>query len=140
LSVSAYAGDIHDACALHAACAGNSKLVGQCFEMKGVLRLWNGNPTYRISRTGTKRIVGVLCDEDPIIPANLKEWLNDPTIAQWDRDFRGTFEVCPFTKSKPGVMQFVCVEKVTDLTVYDRTRKRALNENEKPAPAAGSSH
>ncbi len=140
LAHGAYAGDIHDACVPHVACAGNPKLAGSCFELQGVLRLWNGNPTYRISRNGTKRILGVLCDEDPIIPANLKEWLNDPTNAQWDREFRGTYEVCPFTKSKPGVMQFVCIEKVTDLGVYDRTGKRVLKENEKPAAAAGLSH
>ncbi|HUA35257.1 MAG TPA: hypothetical protein VMA09_16735 [Candidatus Binataceae bacterium] len=134
LTNGAYAGDIHDACVPHAVCAGNPNLAGPCFELKGILRLWNGNPTYRISRTRTKRIVGVLCDEDPILPANLKQWLNDPTNAQWDRDFRGTYQVCPFTRSKPGVMQFVCVEKVSNLTIYDRAKKRVLHENERPAP------
>jgi hypothetical protein len=133
------AADFHEACVPHAVCAGNAHMVGSCFEFRGVLRLWNGNPTYRISRTGTTRILGVLCDEDPIIPANLRAWLDDPTNAQWDRDFRADFTVCPFTAARPGVMQFVCVEKVTNLAVYDRTKKRVLKENERPAPSASPS-
>ena len=133
------AADIHDACVPHARCAGNAMLVGACFEFRGELKLWNGNPTYRISRVGTKRILGVLCDEDPIIPSNLKTWLDDPANAQWDRDFRGDYEVCPFTASRLGVMQFVCVEKVTHLTIYDRMRKRLVKENERPASTASPS-
>lgn len=137
--VAASAADIHDACVPHAVCAGNAHLVGSCFEIRGVLSLWNGNPTYRIALTGTKRILGVLCDEDPIIPDNLHAWLDDPTNAQWDRDFRGDFTVCPFTAARPGVMQFVCVEKVTNLAVYDRTKGRLLRENERPAASASTS-
>jgi hypothetical protein len=125
-SVNAIAGDIHDVCQPHAICAGNPKLAGQCFTFRGNFRLYNGNPTFRILRTGTGRVLGVLCDEDPIIPANLAAWINDPTNAQWDRDFRGDYEVCPFTKSKPGVMQFVCIDKVTNLTVYDRKQRRVI--------------
>jgi hypothetical protein len=139
ISSLAHAGDIHDSCVPHARCAGNPGLVGACVTFHGELRLWNGNPTYRISRTGTGRVLGVLCDEDPIIPANLSAWLNDPTNEQWDRSFRGDYEVCPFTLARPGVMQFVCVEKVTSLTVYDRTKKRILRESERPAAAASPS-
>ncbi len=126
LCAKASAGDIHDVCKPHAVCADNPKLVGGCFTFRGVFKLYNGNPTFRIFRTGTGRILGVLCDEDPIIPPNLAPWINDPTNAQWDRDFRGDFEVCPFTKSKPGVMQFVCIEKVTNLSVYDRNQRRVI--------------
>jgi hypothetical protein len=135
-----HAVDIHDACVPNAKCAGNPHLVGPCFTFRGSFGLWNGNPTFRISRTGTKRILGVLCDEDPIIPVNLKVWLNDPSNSQWDRDFRGDYEVCPFTPSKPGVMQFVCVEKVSNLTVYDRTKKRIVKESERPASSTSPSH
>lgn len=126
LSANAQAGDIHDVCKPHAICAGNPKLAGDCFTFRGVFRLYNGNPTFRIIRTGTRRVLGVLCDEDPIIPRNLATWISDPTNAQWDRDFRGDYEVCPFTASKPGVMQFVCVEKVSNLTVYDRKQNRMI--------------
>jgi hypothetical protein len=127
LSAISIAGDIHDVCQPHAICAGNPKLVGGCFTFRGVFRLYNGNPTFRIIRTGTRRVLGVLCDQDPIIPASLAAWINDPTNAQWDRDFRGGYEVCPFTKSKPGVMQFVCVEKVSNLTVYDHNQRRIVH-------------
>jgi hypothetical protein len=122
-----FAGDIHDVCQPHAICVGNPKLTGDCFTFRGVFRLYNGNPTFRIIRTGTHRVLGVLCDEDPIIPANLAAWINDPTNAQWDRDFRGNYEVCPFTPSRPGVMQFVCIERVSNLTVYDHKSRRDVS-------------
>jgi hypothetical protein len=132
LSAIAIAGDIHDVCQPHAICAGNPKLTGGCFTFRGVFRLYNGNPTFRIIRIGTHRVLGVLCDEDPIIPPNLAAWINDPTNAQWDRDFRGDYEVCPFTKSKPGVMQNVCIEKVSNLTVFDHKQNRVIRSK---APA-----
>jgi hypothetical protein len=113
-------------CKPHAICAGNPKLVGEWFTFRGVFRLYNGNPTFRIIRTGTRRILGVLCDEDPIIPQNPAAWINDPTNAQWDRDFRSDYEACPFTNPRPGVMQFVCIEKVTNLTVYDNKQHRVV--------------
>ena len=132
LSMNATAGDIHDVCKPHAICAGNPKLAGGCFSFRGVFRLYNGNPTFRIIRTGTRRVLGVLCDEDPIIPESLAAWINDPTNAQWDRDFRGDYEVCPFSESKPGVMQFVCIEKVSDLTVYDHKQNRVIHSMTPP--------
>jgi hypothetical protein len=65
-------------CKPHAICAGNPKLVGEWFTFRGVFRSYNDNPTFRIIGTGTRRILGALCDEDPI-PQNLAAWINDPT-------------------------------------------------------------
>jgi hypothetical protein len=128
LSSNARAVDLHQSCA-DKRCAGNSNLVGECFTFHGKLQLSNGNPTYRIWRVGTKRILGVLCDEEPIVPANLKSALINASNSSWDRDFSGDYEVCPFTEEKPGWMQFVCVEKVTNLVVYDRRLKRIVEDD-----------
>ncbi len=40
-------------------CKEHPALVGPCFTVHGRLATWNGNPTFRISRLGTNRILGV---------------------------------------------------------------------------------
>ena len=133
------AGDVHEACS-DKRCAGNSNLVGECFTLRGTLRLYNGNPTYRIWRVGTKRILGVLCDEEPIVPANLESAMSEDSKASWDRDFSGDYEVCPFTAAKPGWMQFVCVEKVSNLVVFDRLLKRIVKDERRAVSRASAPH
>ena len=131
--------DAHEDCS-DRRCAGNPHLVGECFRFHGSLRPYNGNPTYRIWRVGTKRIFGVLCDEDPIVPENLRSVLRDDLNASWNRDFSGDYEVCPFTSEKSGRMQFVCVEKVTNLVVYDRQLKRIIRDERRPVSRASAPH
>jgi hypothetical protein len=138
-SGSARAGDLHQVCA-DKRCSRNSNLVGECFAFHGTLRPYNGNPTYRISRADTKRLYGVLCDENPIIPANLKSQLDMDLNASWNRNFSGDYEVCPFTAEKTGRMQFVCVEKVTNLVVYDRELKRIIRDERHPVSLAPEPH
>ena len=133
------AGDMHQACE-DKRCAGNSNLAGECFTFRGTLRLSNGNPTFRIWRVGTKRILGVLCDEEPIVPANLKSAMREDSEASWHRDFSGDYEVCPFTASKPGWMQFVCVEKVSNLVVYDKLLKHVVKDERRAVSRASAQH
>ena len=121
-------------------CAGNLNLVGECFTFHGRLRPYNGNPTLRIWPAGTKRLLGVLCDEDAIIPANLISVLSKGSNASWNRDFSGDYEVCPFTPEKAGSMQFVCVEKVTNLVVYDRQLKSIIRDERHPVSRASAPH
>jgi hypothetical protein len=135
----ARAWDMHEDCA-DKRCAANPHLLGECFEFHGGLRPYNGNPTLRIWRTGTKALLGVLCDEDPIIPANLRSALSNGSKASWDRDFIGDFEVCPFTAEKQGWMQFVCVEKVSNLVVYDRHLKGIIIDERHPVSPASAPH
>lgn len=40
-------------------CKGNPAVIGACFKVHGRLSSWNGNPTFRIWPTGTKRMLGV---------------------------------------------------------------------------------
>jgi hypothetical protein len=95
-------------------CKSNPQRVGKCFVVRGRLSAYNGNPTFRIFRTGTSRILGVIPSEDPrSLPAELRG------VASFEHDIFGTFTVCPFTPSRAGVMQFVCVEAVRDVQVRD---------------------
>jgi hypothetical protein len=75
-----------------------------------------------------------------MIPVNLKSALSTDLNASWDRDFSGDYEVCPFAAERPGWMQFVCVEKVTNLVVYDRQLKRIVRNERHPVSTAGAPH
>jgi hypothetical protein len=63
----------------------------------------------RIWPVGTNRILGVIPSESEIVPEVIKQYVN------WDTRLYGDFEVCPFTKEKPGEMQIVCVEAASKL-------------------------
>jgi hypothetical protein len=73
-------------------------------EVHGSMRAYNGNPTFRIWRIGTNRplgVTGVHPGEEPILPEGL---------ACGFGDVFADFEVCPFTKERPGVVRRVCIE------------------------------
>lgn len=103
-------------------CKANPALVGSCFVVRGRLSAYNGTPTFRIWPIGTHRLIGVVPSEDPrSLPAELRG------VATFDRDVFGAFTVCPFTKHKPNVMQFGCVEAVRSI----HTRKHLLGRRQK---------
>jgi hypothetical protein len=90
-----------------AGCRANPALAGSCFVVRGRLSAYNGNPTFRIWPICTHRLLGVVPSEDArSLPAELRGF------AGFDHDVFGTFTVCPFTRNRAGVMQFVCVEAV----------------------------
>ena len=93
-------------------CKNNADLVGACFSLHGKVYYSNGTPPLRIWKVGTKRILGVLPAENEIIPKNLAQALRG-----FDRQVYGNFDVCPFTKEKPGDMQMVCVESARGLRI-----------------------
>lgn len=93
------------------ACRARPELVGACRTVHGRLFAANGTPSLRIWIVGTRRILGVTdwrpgSGEDPILPANVRAALGD---RPFDVQVYGDFEVCPFTRERPGWMQFVCV-------------------------------
>ena len=98
-------------------CKANPKVVDQCFKIHGRVRVVNGAGTV-IWRIGTDRKLWVEDEEN--VPHNLGEAINKPGDAD-GRDIFGDFEVCPFTKSKPGEMQMVCVESASHLVVRENT-------------------
>ena len=101
------------------ACSKQPLLVGPCFNVHGRLALYNGNPTARIWKVGTHRLLGVSesrCQrpECSRMPKELENSLS------WENVIFGDFLVCPFTESKPGHMQFVCIESVKNPVVRER--------------------
>jgi hypothetical protein len=92
-------------------CRTNPALVGPCFEIEGRAVATNGSPSMRIIRRGAKRVLGVLPAENEIAPACLRRHVS----FEWD--VAGRFTVCPFTRERPGAMQMVCVQQVTDAVV-----------------------
>ena len=94
-----------------APCRADPDVIAACFSVRGRLNLYNGNPAARIWPTGTHRILGV--DDDFPFPAGLDG-------LDWNNEAWGTFEVCPLTGDRPGVMRMVCVESVKRVTLTDR--------------------
>lgn len=100
-------------------CAKQPSLVGPCFNIRGRLALYNGNPSARIWKVGANRLFGVsqsrcIEPECPRMPADLRNML------KWEEAIFGDFRVCLFTESKPGHMQFVCIESAKNLVVKER--------------------
>jgi hypothetical protein len=88
------------------ACKTDPDIIDACFKVHGRLSAWNGSPTMRIWRVGTHRMLGTR--DDPL-PVNLAKQMD------WGVEAWGDFEVCPFTKERPGVMQTVCIESADHL-------------------------
>ncbi len=93
-----------------------------CYWTHGRLSIYNGNPTFRLWKIGTRRLLGVysgpgfgpfdagLNEEDDLeLPANLKRY--DFTKAA----VFGDFEVCPLAAEKEGRMQPACIESARNL-------------------------
>ncbi len=94
-------------------CTANPYQVAPCFTVHGRLTVYVGSPSARIWRIGTKRILGVSERYGQVrqMPQSLEEKLK-PDVA-----IDGDFEVCPFTKDRPGEMQLVCIESASNLVV-----------------------
>ncbi len=99
--------------AMEIKCKGNVKLVDSCYETRGKIFAANGNPTFRMWKVGTKRILGIVYSEDPIVPKKLNPYLG------WGFEIFGDYLVCPFSKEQPGHMQFVCIESADNLRIED---------------------
>jgi hypothetical protein len=105
-------------------CETSPQRVGKCFWIHGRLGAWNGTPTFRIWRVGTHRMFGVNSasndseETDPRPPEVQKATPKgaDPSSI----NLYGDYWVCPFTRSRPGHMQFVCIAKATHLVAAAR--------------------
>jgi hypothetical protein len=99
-------------------CRAQPALVDQCFFVRGRLSLYNGNPTIRLWRAGTKRILGVsdsyAREGYSRIPEDIEKKLD------WESEVWGNFKVCPFTRRKPNEMQLICIESGKNIVVRKR--------------------
>jgi hypothetical protein len=82
--------------------------------MRGRAALYNGNPTVRIWKVGTRRLLGVSgrrCEPPACepLPANVR------TALDWEHQVFADFVLCPLTRERPGVMQMVCIDAASHL-------------------------
>jgi hypothetical protein len=101
-------------------CRQHPRLVGKCFTIHGRLSVYNGAPALRIWRVGTRRMLGVSGQRfsEPgyrNIPIDLEKQINQ------DVEIFADYFLCPFTRSKPGEMQLVCIESVKHLEIKKRS-------------------
>ena len=110
-----------------------------CYWTRGRLAVYNGNPTWRTWKIGTKRILGIysgagsqrldpLDNEHPEFPANLdnvyeagykrRVKAKDPS-PDWPDTIFADFEVCPLEPEKTGEMQAVCIESARNIFVQE---------------------
>ncbi|HEY1632717.1 MAG TPA: hypothetical protein VGF56_15480 [Rhizomicrobium sp.] len=98
-----------------AGCPAGDKLIAPCFALHGRLQAWNGNPTFRIWRIGTRRVLGV---EDnggqPYLPPAIRKVLGDDAFG---KRVTADYRVCPLTKARKGWMQIVCVMDARNITL-----------------------
>src|SRR4051812_25582546 len=102
-------------------CAERADLVGPCFDIRGRVSLANGNPTVRIWRVGTARILGVVgvkCDEPPCGPHAMPDslWMR----MTWHKDVFADLTVCPITKEREAWMQMVCIDSARNAVERSR--------------------
>jgi len=90
-------------------CKNNPAVIGKCFNVRGRIAVYNGSPVVRILLDNSKNVLGVLPSEHEIMPTSLKKLVNP------DQDVFANMTVCPFSKFKPGNMQFVCIEDAKNI-------------------------
>ena len=99
-----------------APCRTHPARVERCRIVHGRLSQWNGNPTSRIWIVGTHRMLGI--SQRPgrprfqDLPSALLRAMGEDA---WSVEVFGDFEVCPFTRQRPGWMQMVCVASARNL-------------------------
>lgn len=114
-------GPLAESATVPKSCATDERLVAPCFTVHGRLSSWNGTPTYRISVTGTKRLLGV--SEGRFGPNGYELLpLEIPQPTNFDSEYFGDFTVCPFEPEQPKRMRLVCVSAVNHLRIVDRKK------------------
>jgi hypothetical protein len=101
-------------------CRDHPQVVGRCFKVYGQLSVYNGAPALRIWKIGTRRMLGIseqrfVLNGYQNLPEQIENQINQNV------DLIADFVVCPFTRSRVGEMQLVCVESAKNLVVRKRT-------------------
>lgn len=100
------------------------EIAASCYWTHGRLNFANGNPSYRIWKVGTKRILAVYSgpsrfpprkdadSELPEFPGSVDKVFRPP-----DNHIFADFEVCPLEAEREGEMQAVCIESAKNIFV-----------------------
>lgn len=108
-------------------------IAASCYWTHGRLAVANGNPSYRLWRIGTHRLLGIysgpnafdhqseskytLDNEAPELPSNVDEALWRSVKGGWPNIVYADFEVCPLEDQKPEAMQAACIESAKNITI-----------------------
>ena len=109
------------------------EIAHSCYWTRGRLSMANGNPSYRLWKIGTHRLLGIysgpvafngraqeeyaLDNEGPQLPPNVEDALWRSVKGPWPNIIYADFEVCPLDKEKPETMQAACIESAKDIVV-----------------------
>ena len=98
----------------YAPCAESNLIVEACWNVRGRVAPYNGNPTVRIWPVGSNRMLGVRDAEPPLLPPALGKMLS------WDAYVYADLKVCPLTNARKGRMQIVCIAGARNAVVRER--------------------
>jgi hypothetical protein len=95
-----------------------------CYWAHGRLAFYDNNPSYRIWKIGTKRILGVYSGPSRYPPRTDKDSQLPEFPPEIDKVFRpphnwifADFEICPLEPERKGEMQAVCIESAKRIFV-----------------------
>jgi hypothetical protein len=98
---------------------GNAEL---CYWTHGRLGFYNGNPSLRLWKIGTHRVLGIYSGPsvsrygedsgDPELPGDVYR-----TFKPMVNNIFADFEVCPLEAERQGAMQAVCIEAAKNIVV-----------------------
>jgi hypothetical protein len=94
-------------------CKNRPEVISSCFVIHGRAEYGNGTPALRIWRVGTQHKYGI-SDDPLIVPKNLLGSLHD-----FDYSVYGDYEICPYTREKPGAMTMGCIQTARNLVVTE---------------------
>jgi len=94
-----------------------------CYWTHGRLSAWDGAPTIRIWKIGTRHMLGIYSspeaerlngsdDEHPEMPANIQR-----IFKPFQNRIFADFKVCPIKQAKPDPMQAACIESAKNVVV-----------------------
>ena len=109
------------------------EIAKSCYWAHGRLAAANGNPSYRLWKVGTHRLLGIysgpatfngplrskypLDNEAPQLPPNVEASLWKSVAGAWPNTIFADFEVCPLEREKPGQMQSACIESAKNIVI-----------------------
>lgn len=96
-------------------CARDSRVVEPCYDVHGRLRVW-ADLRAGIGIPKTKRIVEIFMPESTGVISYMWPPIIEKHITL-DNEIWADYRVCPFTPQKPGVMQMVCIDSVSNMHV-----------------------
>ena len=110
-----------------------AQVASSCYRTHGRLSVANGNPSYRLWKTGTRRLLGIysgpeafsrqaeskyaLDNEGPQLPSNVEEALWRSVSGPWPNVIFADFEVCPLDKEESDSMQAACIESEKNIVI-----------------------